>query len=150
MPPPTVAPLPTVAPPPTTAPPPPPTSPGRGPLSPPTWPPINHDWLEEIASWWYQQTTAIKLGVAVAALLLFAALWRRVGGIVMEFISAAFLSLIIWVLLNLTRPVWQDLWQRLATPLFGGPAPDLALLLTALPLASWGLTVLLRSLRMRR
>lgn len=116
---------------------------------PPAFPTINQDLFEQVKRWWYQQAAMTKWVVAVVALLAFSTLWRFAGSVIIEFIGAIFLALVIWVLLNLTRAVWQDGWNSLAAPLFGGDVPDLALLVSALPLASWLFSVILRSLRLK-
>lgn len=120
------------------------------PITPPTTPVNGQDLLRQVQTWWYQQPALVKWGVAVLALLFLSLLWRFIGGMIIELIGATVLALVIWVLLNLTRPIWQDVWQSLAYPVFGGDVPDLALLLGVLPLASWGLSLLLRSIRVRR
>lgn len=110
-------------------------------------PPVSE--FEVIRVWWYQQPALVKWAVAVIALLLAPALWRLIGGAVMEAIAALFVALAIWTVLDLTRPIWQDLWLGLAGPLFGGDIPDLALLLGVMPLASWALALFGRRLRAR-
>jgi hypothetical protein len=106
--------------------------------------------LERLRIWWFQQSATMKWGVAVVALLAISVLWRLVGGIVMELVSAILLAVFIWIVLNLTRPFWQEIWGELAAPIFAGDVPDLALLLAALPLASWTFSLVLRALRVRR
>jgi hypothetical protein len=119
------------------------------PGSPPLAPITDQDLLRQIREWWYQQSALVKWGVAVLVLLLVSTLWRFVGGAVIEFISAALLALLIWMILNFTRTFWQAAWEELARAVFGGDVPDLALLLGMLPLASWGGSLILRSIRVR-
>lgn len=126
-----------------------PENPDNVPINPPTTPITDQDLIRQAQTWWYQQPALIKWGIAVLALLFISLLWRLVGGIIIELISTTVLALVIWVLLNLTRPIWQDVWQSLAYPIFGGDVPDLALLLAVLPLASWGFALILRSIRVR-
>lgn len=126
-----------------------PGNPGNMSDNPPFAPAIGQDWIQPVQDWWYQQSALIKWGVAVLALLFVSMLWRFVGGIIVELISAAFLAVLIWFILNLTRPAWQNAWESLASGVFGRDVPDLALLLGALPLASWGLSLILRSSRVR-
>lgn len=105
--------------------------------------------VEALKVWWYQQPALVKWAVAVIALLLAPALWRLVGGAVIEGVAALFIALAVWTVLDLTRQLWQDLWLSLAGPLFGGDTPDMALLLAVLPLVSWALALLGRRLRLR-
>ena len=124
-------------------------NPPNTPFISPSLPVSGQDLLEQIKTWWFQQAALTKWVVAVLSLLLLSTLWRFVGGVVMEFIGAVFLALVIWVFLNLTRAFWQEVWTSLAGAIFGGDVPDLALLLSVLPLVSWGFSLILRSIRIR-
>jgi len=123
-------------------------NPGNGPVNPPTVPGIE-DLIRQAKEWWYQQTALVKWSIAVLALLLVFSVWRRAGGIVIEFISAVFSAALIWVLLDLTRSFWQETWESLARPVFAGDTPDLALLLGVLPLVAWGFALISRLFRGR-
>jgi hypothetical protein len=100
--------------------------------------------------WWYQQSGLVKWMIAILALLLAPALWRIIGGVVIDFIGAAFLSLAIWITLDLTRSLWQGIWLSVAESIFGRDIPDLAFLLSVLPLASWVISLIRRSIRLQR
>lgn len=123
--------------------------PGNGAVTPPSAPRIDQDLIRRAEAWWYQQQALVKWSVAILALLVVFSVWRRVGSIVIEFISAAFLALVIWVVLNVTRLFWQEVWLSLARSVFAGDVPDLALLLGVLPLVGWGLSLLSRLIRGR-
>ncbi len=110
----------------------------------------NLNFFEVLQTWWYQQPAMVKWAIAVIFLLLIPVLWRFIGGVIIEGIVAMFLALIIWIVLDLTRPFWQQLWLSLANPLFGSDIPDLALLLGVLPIVSWALMVLRRLILTRR
>lgn len=124
-------------------------NPGNGLAAPPSGPSIGQDLIRQTEVWWYRQHALVKWSIAVLALLLVFSAWGRVGSILIEFISAAFLAMVIWVILNLTRSFWQETWESLARPAFGGDMPDLALLLGVLPLAAWGLALVSRLIRSR-
>ncbi len=123
------------------------TNPGTGSGNSTSWPSLNI--FISLRIWWYQQSALVKWVVAVLALLLAPTLWRVIGGVIIEFIGAAFLALATWIVLDLTRSLWQGVWLSLAGTIFGRDVPDLALLLSVLPLASWGLSLLRRLIRSR-
>lgn len=95
------------------------------------------DLIGRLRYWWIGQSQAVKLIVAIAALLLAPSLWRLIGGPVIELISALMLSIAIYVMLDLSRGLWQGIWNSVGSVLFASNSPDLALLLAALPIASF-------------
>lgn len=64
------------------------TNPGTGSGNSTSWPKSEHFYFTKV--WWYQQSALVKWVVAVLALLLAPTLWRVIGGMIIEFIGAAF------------------------------------------------------------
>ena len=105
------------------------------------------DSFYSLRSWWYQQSALFKWSVAVVAILLIPTLWRLIGGVVIQFIGAVLLAIVIWIVLDLTRSGWEATWLKVAGPIFGRDIPDLALLLSVVPLVSQGISVIKRWIR---
>lgn len=106
-------------------------------------------WLSSLQAWWFQQSSVVKLGIAAVVIVIASSLWRFVGGILMGLIAAVVSSAVLWLILDFTRPVWSDSWYNLAQPVFGGDAPDLAMLVALLPLVSWAISAVRQLLRAR-
>lgn len=98
----------------------------------------------QLQDWWFRQPALIKWGIAILVLLLVPVLWRHFGGVFIGLIGAFLLAISVWLILDLTRSLWQSVWFTLASGIFGNDVPDLALLLAMLPLASWGLSLIAR------
>ena len=60
-------------------------------------------------------------------------LWRVIAPSIWLLLYFGISGLALWFVMNLIRPWWQDTWWRLAGP----NAPDLAILVALLPVASW-------------
>lgn len=60
-------------------------------------------------------------------------LWRVIAPSVYVLLYFGISGLALWFVMNLTRPWWQDMWWELVGP----NAPDLAILVALLPVASW-------------
>jgi hypothetical protein len=103
--------------------------------------------IEIITDLWRRQPAWVKWGVAVLALLGLRTVWRSIGSIVFGLLGALFSATILWIVFDLTRSFWQEAWLTWARMIFGPDVPDLALLLAALPLASWALALLRRWIR---
>jgi len=82
----------------------------------------------------------MKWVVALVAVALLILIWRRVGSHLVSLVFAIIGALLIVWLMDSTREVWQGPWQSLV----GSDAPDLALLIGAIPLVSWLLGLLRR------
>lgn len=107
-------------------------------------PPTSQDFFNTLRSWWYQQSALFKWVVAIVALLLVPILWNSIGIIVINFVSAVFLTVAIWIVMDITRSFWEEEWLGVGGVIFGSNVPDLALLLSVLPLVSWGISVIRR------
>lgn len=108
------------------------------------------DPIGSLRYWWIGQSQVVKLVVAIAALLLAPSLWRLIGGPVIELISAVILSIAMYVMLDLSRGLWQGVWNSVSSVLFASNSPDLALLLAALPIASYSISLGARLLSRKR
>ncbi len=101
---------------------------------------IPSDLLDYLRSWWSTQSSATKWVVALVAVTLLILMWRRVGSHLISLVLAIIGTLLIVWLMDITREAWQGPWQSLV----GSDAPDLALLVGAIPLVSWLLGLLRR------
>jgi hypothetical protein len=101
--------------------------------------------LESIIDLWCGLPAMAKWGVAIVAFLLVPALWRLVGGKVIQLIGALLVSFVILVLMDVTCEVWQPIWQSIGPRVFGADTLDLAWLLAAVPLVGW-MVALIREL----
>ncbi len=93
-----------------------------------------------LREWWYQQSVLLKWGIALFVVLL--APWHLVGKFIAGFIRAVLLTILIWILLDFTRPLWQAAWLNVGEMIFGANVPDLAALLSIAPLAFWGVSLI--------
>ena len=83
----------------------------------------------------------MKWIVALVALALLVMIWRRVGSHLISLVFAIIGALLLIWLMDGIRGVWQGPWHDLV----GADAPDLALLVGAIPLISWLLGLVRRS-----
>ena len=60
-------------------------------------------------------------------------LWRTVVPSLYLLLYFGISGLALWFVMDLTRTWWQDIWWRLVGP----NAPDLAIIIALLPVASW-------------
>jgi hypothetical protein len=125
-------------------------SPAAAPISEPASSPppsvsLPLDALGQIQHWFTAQPLAVQVGAIVLALVIAGALWRLIGGIVMELISALVLSLVIYLVMSLTRGFWQDIWYGLTNPILGQHQVNLAIVLAALPIVSFLISLIHRS-----
>jgi hypothetical protein len=107
------------------------------PISKPS-PPSSSGLVQQLLELLRRQSTIVKIIIAVLAVLILRVLWRSLSHLVTGLIGAGISALLIYILMDLTRFLWQGLWHRVAGPIFGSAVPDLALVLALLPLASWG------------
>lgn len=91
------------------------------------------DLLQQLRTWWRAQSPLMKWIVALVAVALLISIWRRVGSLLINLVFAVIGALLLFWLMDGIREVWQGPWQNLA----GADAPDLALLVAAIPLVSW-------------
>ena len=101
---------------------------------------VPNNLLDYLRSWWSTQSPVMKWVVALVAVALLILIWRRVGSHLVSLVFAIIGALLIVWLMDSTREVWQGPWQSLV----GSDAPDLALLIGAIPLVSWLLGLLRR------
>ncbi len=80
----------------------------------------------------------MKWLVALVAVALLIMIWRGVGSHLVSLVFAIIGALLLIWLMDGIREVWQGPWQNLV----GTDAPDLALLVAAIPLVSWLLGLL--------
>lgn len=113
-----------------------------GPFSSPSVPISTAGSVQQFLEWLQRQSPFVKLAIAVAALLLLRTIWGSLANLLIGLIGAVISAILIYLVMDLTRFIWQGPWTQLATAVFGAGAPDLALVLALLPLASWLLWVL--------
>jgi len=94
--------------------------------------------LQQLRAWWSAQSPLMKWIVALVVVALLIMIWRRVGSHLVSLVFAIIGALLLLWLMDGIREVWQGPWQNLA----GSDAPDLALLVAAIPLVSWLLSLL--------
>lgn len=104
-------------------------------------PPEPSSWLQQLRAWWSAQSPLVKWIVALIAVVLMVMIWRRVGSHLVSLVFAIIGALLLVWLMDGIREVWQGPWQDLV----GTDAPDLALLVGAIPLISWLLGLVRRS-----
>ena len=97
--------------------------------------------LDQFRAWWSIQSPMMKWIVALVALALLVMIWRRVGSHLISLVFAIIGALLLVWLMDGIRGVWQGPWHDLV----GADAPDLALLVAAIPLISWLLGLVRRS-----
>lgn len=93
---------------------------------------------QQARSWWTAQSPFMKWLVALVAVALLIMIWRRVGSHLVSLVFAIIGALLLIWLMDGIRDLWQGPWQNLV----GADAPDLALLVAAIPLVSWLLGLL--------
>lgn len=96
--------------------------------------------LEQLRAWWSVQSSLAKWIVSLVVVALMIMLWRRAGSHLVSLVLTIISALLLVWLMNGIRDVWQEPWQSLV----GSDAPDLALLIGAIPLVSWLLSLLRR------
>jgi hypothetical protein len=100
-------------------------------------PDVQDSILNQISAWWNRLPSTARLVVGLIGLVIGLRFLSTVAswvlGLAAELISAFF----IWMLMDDSRAFWQPLWSPLAFSIPGPDAPDLALLVAALPLVSW-------------
>lgn len=99
-----------------------------------------------MALWYGLPVWAQWLAAAVILLVGMRVLGRLVGW-VMELLGALLLGSVIWLVMAYTRAYWAPWWDAFAPQIFPQGAPDLALLLAALPVVGWALSLLRRLAR---
>ena len=92
--------------------------------------------LDQISAWWNRLPSAARGVVGLIGLLMLRFL-GTVAGWVLGLVAALISAFFVWMLMDASRAFWQPLWSPLAFSLLGPDAPDLALLVAALPLVSW-------------
>lgn len=96
-----------------------------------------------MALWYGLPAWAQWLAAAVILLVGMRVLGRLVGWVT-ELLGALLLGSVIWLVMAYTREYWGPWWAALAPQIFPQGAPDLALLLAALPVVGWALSSLRR------
>lgn len=109
-------------------------------ISLPAPPPISPSWREQIVALWRSLPDWARWGAAVILLLVGLRMTGQAVSWFLGLLGALLESAVIWIVMDLTRSFWQPLWLPLGHSLFGNNVPDLALLLAALPIASWFLS----------
>lgn len=104
-------------------------------------PPSSDNLLQQLRSWWSAQSPLMKWIVALVVVALLILIWRRVGSHLVSLVFAIIGALLLVWLMDGIREVWQGPWRNLV----GADAPDLALLVGAIPLISWLLGLVRRS-----
>ena len=103
--------------------------------------------LLSIGRLWYQLPAWAQWLVAAAVLLVGMRVVGRLVGWIMELLGSLLVGSIIWLFMEYTRAYWGPFWNALAPQIFPQGAPDLALLLAALPVLGWLLSLLRRLAR---
>lgn len=94
--------------------------------------------------WWYGLPTWAQWLLAAVVLLVGMRVLGRLVGWAMELLGALLLGSVIWLVMAYTREYWGPWWAAFAPQIFPRGAPDLALLLAALPAVGWLLSLLRR------
>jgi hypothetical protein len=93
--------------------------------------------LDQISAWWNGLPSAARGVVGLIGLVIGLRFLGTVAGWVLGLVAALISAFFVWMLMDASRAFWQPLWSPLAFSLLGPDAPDLALLVAALPLVSW-------------
>ena len=93
--------------------------------------------LDQISAWWNGLPSAARGVVGLIGLVIGLRFLSTVAGWVLGLAAALISAFFVWMLMDASRAFWQPLWSPLAFSLLGPDAPDLALLVAALPLVSW-------------
>jgi hypothetical protein len=93
--------------------------------------------LDQISAWWNGLPSAARGVVGLIGLVIGLRFLGTVAGWVLGLAAALISAFFVWMLMDASRAFWQPLWSPLAFSLLGPDAPDLALLVAALPLVSW-------------
>lgn len=97
--------------------------------------------VQQLREWLQRQSPLTKVIIAVLAFLGLRAIWGSLANLLVGLIGAGISAVIIYVVMDLTRFLWQRPWTQLASAIFGTNPPDLALVLALVPIASWLLWV---------
>ena len=100
-------------------------------------PDIQGSILDQISAWWNGLPSAARGVVGLIGLVIGLRFLSTVAGWVLGLAAALISAFFVWMLMDASRAFWQPLWSPLAFSLLGPDAPDLALLVAALPLVSW-------------
>jgi hypothetical protein len=100
-------------------------------------PDIQGSILDQISAWWNGLPSAARGVVGLIGLVIGLRFLGTVAGWVLGLAAALISAFFVWMLMDASRAFWQPLWSPLAFSLLGPDAPDLALLVAALPLVSW-------------
>lgn len=118
------------------------TQPGNPPVgnsSPPSVPSAGlAGTLAQLRSWWDAQSDTVKWAVALVLLAVLVGTWRQLSSIAIRLVQVVIVGALIWWVLDQTRSVWESTWHGL----LGIHAPDLAILLSLIPLLGWLLSLL--------
>jgi hypothetical protein len=112
------------------------SAPEPNPLPAPS-PDIQGSILDQISAWWNGLPSAARGVVGLIGLVIGLRFLSTVAGWVLGLAAALISAFFVWMLMDASRAFWQPLWSPLAFSLLGPDAPDLALLVAALPLVSW-------------
>jgi hypothetical protein len=93
--------------------------------------------LDQISAWWNSLPSTARLVIGLIGLVIGLRFLGTVAGWVLGLVAALISAFFVWMLMDASRALWQPLWLLLASSLLGSDAPDLALLVAALPLVSW-------------
>lgn len=91
-----------------------------------------------LAQRWRQNWKQWLWAILIMAIVVW--IWQRLPLSLSSLLYFVVSGLVLWIIMDLSRSLWQSLWWRIA----GHNAPDLAILVALLPLISWAVNRLSR------